>query len=231
MCSRHADPDQHLSAQQGPPSPPSRTPNRHASLPSSARTPPLPHRPADACMHARRDVCAADPSMRVLLLRYFNPVGAHPSGELGEHPVGTPNNLMPYIQQVSNYACCMLEQTSSGVSLRLGAPAATPGRGWLEERRRCEIWARTGCCAAPASAPVIASPPQVALGQRERLSVFGGDYQTPGGCTTPLALAHPSSRSSNEAAGRPPRLSPQAACPAAAASRRHATPSVCPGPF
>jgi hypothetical protein len=33
--------------------------------------------------------------------RYFNPVGAHPSGDLGEHPVGIPNNLMPYIQQVS----------------------------------------------------------------------------------------------------------------------------------
>lgn len=31
---------------------------------------------------------------------YFNPIGAHPSGELGEHPVGIPNNLMPYIQQV-----------------------------------------------------------------------------------------------------------------------------------
>ncbi|KAI8468051.1 MAG: UDP-glucose 4-epimerase [Monoraphidium minutum] len=67
-----------------------------------------------------RDVCAADPSLRMLLLRYFNPVGAHPSGELGEHPVGTPNNLMPYIQQV-------------------------------------------------------------ALGQRESLRVFGGDYPTPDG--------------------------------------------------
>lgn len=33
--------------------------------------------------------------------RYFNPVGAHPSGQLGEHPVGVPNNLMPYIQQVA----------------------------------------------------------------------------------------------------------------------------------
>jgi UDP-glucose 4-epimerase len=36
----------------------------------------------------------------MLLLRYFNPVGAHPSGDLGEHPVGIPNNLMPYVQQV-----------------------------------------------------------------------------------------------------------------------------------
>ena len=32
--------------------------------------------------------------------RYFNPIGAHPCGDLGEHPVGIPNNLMPYVQQV-----------------------------------------------------------------------------------------------------------------------------------
>ncbi|GBF90428.1 UDP-glucose 4-epimerase [Raphidocelis subcapitata] len=51
--------------------------------------------------HMFRDACAADRGLSVLLLRYFNPVGAHPSGELGEHPVGTPNNLMPYIQQVA----------------------------------------------------------------------------------------------------------------------------------
>uniref|UniRef100_A0A383W948 UDP-glucose 4-epimerase n=1 Tax=Tetradesmus obliquus TaxID=3088 RepID=A0A383W948_TETOB len=67
-----------------------------------------------------RDVAASDPSWRILLLRYFNPVGAHPSGDLGEHPVGIPNNLMPYVQQV-------------------------------------------------------------ALGQREFLRVFGGDYPTPDG--------------------------------------------------
>ena len=35
-----------------------------------------------------------------MLLRYFNPVGAHPSGEIGEDPQGIPNNLMPYIAQV-----------------------------------------------------------------------------------------------------------------------------------
>jgi UDP-glucose 4-epimerase len=37
----------------------------------------------------------------VISLRYFNPVGAHPSGEIGEDPSGVPNNLMPYIAQVS----------------------------------------------------------------------------------------------------------------------------------
>lgn len=46
------------------------------------------------------DVCKSDPSWRVELLRYFNPVGAHPSGLIGESPNDVPNNLMPYIQQV-----------------------------------------------------------------------------------------------------------------------------------
>ncbi len=48
-----------------------------------------------------RDVYASDPEWRISLLRYFNPVGAHASGELGEDPRGTPNNLLPYIAQVA----------------------------------------------------------------------------------------------------------------------------------
>ncbi len=48
-----------------------------------------------------RDVAAASPAMRFALLRYFNPVGAHPSGTIGEDPSGTPNNLMPFIAQVA----------------------------------------------------------------------------------------------------------------------------------
>ncbi len=48
-----------------------------------------------------RDVAAAEPSLRVCLLRYFNPVGAHISGLIGEDPDGIPNNLMPYIAQVA----------------------------------------------------------------------------------------------------------------------------------
>jgi UDP-glucose 4-epimerase len=48
-----------------------------------------------------RDVAAADPTWRVALLRYFNPVGAHPSGTIGEDPNGIPNNLMPYLAQVA----------------------------------------------------------------------------------------------------------------------------------
>jgi len=47
------------------------------------------------------DLSAADPRWNVVLLRYFNPVGAHPSGRIGEDPNGLPNNLMPYISQVA----------------------------------------------------------------------------------------------------------------------------------
>jgi UDP-glucose 4-epimerase len=48
-----------------------------------------------------RDVQRADPSWKIALLRYFNPVGAHESGQIGEDPRGIPNNLMPYITQVA----------------------------------------------------------------------------------------------------------------------------------
>jgi UDP-glucose 4-epimerase len=47
------------------------------------------------------DVQQADPEWNVVLLRYFNPIGAHPSGRIGENPNGIPNNLMPYITQVA----------------------------------------------------------------------------------------------------------------------------------
>ena len=47
------------------------------------------------------DIQKADPEWNVVLLRYFNPVGAHPCGRIGENPNGIPNNLMPYITQVA----------------------------------------------------------------------------------------------------------------------------------
>ena len=47
------------------------------------------------------DIQKADPEWNVVLLRYFNPIGAHPSGRIGENPNGIPNNLMPYITQVA----------------------------------------------------------------------------------------------------------------------------------
>ena len=67
-----------------------------------------------------RDVAASDPAWRIAALRYFNPVGAHPSGQIGEDPSGIPNNLMPFVAQV-------------------------------------------------------------AVGRREKLSIFGDDYDTPDG--------------------------------------------------
>ncbi len=67
-----------------------------------------------------RDQALADNDWHIVLLRYFNPVGAHKSGKIGEDPLGIPNNLMPFISQV-------------------------------------------------------------AVGKREKLSVFGGDYPTPDG--------------------------------------------------
>jgi UDP-glucose 4-epimerase len=48
-----------------------------------------------------RDLCAAEPKWSIALLRYFNPIGAHASGHMGEDPSGIPNNLVPYISQVA----------------------------------------------------------------------------------------------------------------------------------
>lgn len=48
-----------------------------------------------------RDLAVADPSWSIALLRYFNPIGAHESGQIGEDPFDIPNNLMPYITQVA----------------------------------------------------------------------------------------------------------------------------------
>lgn len=47
------------------------------------------------------DTCRADSEWSAVILRYFNPIGAHPSGLIGEHPNGIPNNLIPYVAQVA----------------------------------------------------------------------------------------------------------------------------------
>ena len=51
--------------------------------------------------HIMADVAATDATWAMTSLRYFNPVGAHPSGQMGEDPQGVPNNLMPYLSQVA----------------------------------------------------------------------------------------------------------------------------------
>ncbi|MBT2510380.1 UDP-glucose 4-epimerase GalE [Streptomyces sp. ISL-98] len=75
----------------------------HGSL--SEDTPARPTSPYAAskwlCERILDDVCRRLPEFTVLCLRYFNPVGAHPSGLLGEAPVGVPENLMPYVAQVA----------------------------------------------------------------------------------------------------------------------------------
>ena len=48
-----------------------------------------------------RDLAVADPEWRIVMLRYFNPIGAHSSGLIGEDPNGIPNNLLPYVAQVA----------------------------------------------------------------------------------------------------------------------------------
>ena len=48
-----------------------------------------------------QDYCAADPAFEATFLRYFNPIGAHQSGQIGEDPNGIPNNLLPYVAQVA----------------------------------------------------------------------------------------------------------------------------------
>lgn len=53
------------------------------------------------CERILQSVCAADTTLHVAVLRYFNPAGAHESGLIGEDPAGIPNNLMPYLSQVA----------------------------------------------------------------------------------------------------------------------------------
>ena len=60
------------------------------------------------CEQILRDCVVADPSWSVVLLRYFNPIGAHPSGLIGEDPRGVPNNLMPYISQTAIVLACII---------------------------------------------------------------------------------------------------------------------------
>jgi len=66
------------------------------------------------------DWCAADTARAAVSLRYFNPVGAHVSGQIGEDPNGTPNNLMPYIAQVATGRLPMLQVFGDDYATRDG---------------------------------------------------------------------------------------------------------------
>ncbi|MFF7952903.1 UDP-glucose 4-epimerase GalE [Streptomyces griseorubiginosus] len=75
------------------------------TVPLTERSPVAPTNPYARtklmCEQVLADVCAHLTDMKVLALRYFNPVGAHPDGLLGEDPRGVPNNVMPYVAQVA----------------------------------------------------------------------------------------------------------------------------------
>lgn len=74
----------------------------HESLPVSTANPFNPYGRSKVMIEEiLKDQHSADPSWNIALLRYFNPVGAHESGLIGEDPNGLPNNLMPYITQVA----------------------------------------------------------------------------------------------------------------------------------
>lgn len=96
-----------------------------------------------------RNVAAADPEMSVVLLRYFNPIGAHESGLIGEKPNGIPNNLMPYITQVAKGKLPMLRvfgddyPTPDGTGVRDYIHVVDLARGHLAALKWCE--GRAGC--------------------------------------------------------------------------------------
>ena len=77
-----------------------------------------------------RDVAAADPAWRVMLLRYFNPVGAHESGLIGEDPVGVPNNLMPFVAQVAVGTAAEAHASTATTIRRPTEPACATTSTW-----------------------------------------------------------------------------------------------------
>ena len=99
-----------------------------------------------------RDLFLSDPDWRIALLRYFNPVGAHESGLIGENPKGIPNNLMPYIAQVASGKLECLSvfgndyPTRDGTGVRDYIHVVDLAKGhlaamrYLEERKRGELF-------------------------------------------------------------------------------------------
>ncbi|MBK6782064.1 MAG: UDP-glucose 4-epimerase GalE [Gemmatimonadetes bacterium] len=98
-----------------------------------------------------RDLYRADPSWNIALLRYFNPVGAHPSGRIGEDPNGIPNNLFPYITQVAVGKLAELRvfggdyPTPDGTGVRDYIHVVDLARGHLQALEALK--GRTGCVA------------------------------------------------------------------------------------
>ncbi|MGI6724939.1 MAG: UDP-glucose 4-epimerase GalE [Christensenellales bacterium] len=102
------------------------------------------------CEQILRDLCVAEPDFSVVLLRYFNPIGAHQSGRIGEDPAGIPNNLLPYITQTAQGRLSQLTvhgndyDTPDGTGVRDYIHVVDLARGHLkaleyaERNRGCE---------------------------------------------------------------------------------------------
>ena len=94
-----------------------------------------------------KDVCVADKDLKVALLRYFNPIGAHESGKIGEDPSGIPNNLMPLIMRAANgemtASCRASPSMATTIRPRMGPACAIISMCviWLwATSRRCRSW-------------------------------------------------------------------------------------------
>lgn len=95
------------------------------------------------CEQILRDVANTSPDWSVVLLRYFNPIGAHESGKIGEDPSGIPNNLMPYISQTAIGRREMLSiygndyDTADGTGVRDYIHVVSLARGHMEALKFC----------------------------------------------------------------------------------------------
>jgi nucleoside-diphosphate-sugar epimerase len=97
-----------------------------------------------------RDLHVSDPSWNIVLLRYFNPTGAHKSGTIGEDPSGIPNNLMPFVSQVRAVPCTdqrrklayctRVLRISSRVVFKTYFIASGAGRGRAARVCQCVWW-------------------------------------------------------------------------------------------
>jgi len=97
------------------------------------------------------DLSKAEPDWNIVILRYFNPVGAHPSGDIGEDPKGVPNNLMPYVSQVAIGKLPYLKiygtkfDTPDGTGVRDYIHIVDLARGHVSALERIEKQKSIGC--------------------------------------------------------------------------------------
>ena len=103
------------------------------------------------------DTAKADGEWTVMLLRYFNPVGAHPSGLIGEDPRGIPNNLMPYITQVAIGRRAYSATTIPHRTARACATICTSSISRAAMSRRWTIWRSGRAFSCSISAPATAT--------------------------------------------------------------------------